>query len=102
MEQDLFLMKAITSMITFNIEDDGEILPVKLISMQNPITTLKYKFFCNKGRFEEFTEKVLNLRTAIDVVIIGDKVYFLTMAGEKLFNMERAYKKTLCRLCCCH
>lgn len=92
-EQDPLLMKAIASMITFSIEDDGEILPVKLISMQNPITTLKHKFFCNKGRFEEFSEKVLNLRTSIDVIIVGDKVYFLTMAGEKLFNMERAYKK---------
>ena len=35
----------------------------------------------------------MNLRTSIDVNIVGDKVYFLTMAGKKLFNMERAYKK---------
>ena len=35
----------------------------------------------------------MNLRTSIDVIIVGDKVYFLTIAGKKLFNMERAYKK---------
>ena len=92
-EVDPLSMKAIASMISFSIEDGDDTLFIKLVSMQNPITTLKRKFLCNKGRFKECSEKVLNLRTSIDVIIIGNRVYFLTMAGERLFNMERAYKK---------
>lgn len=70
----------------------GEELSVKLISMQNPVTTLKHKFLHSNGTFKEISNKVLSLRTAIDVVIVDDTVYMLTLAGEKLFNMERAYK----------
>lgn len=67
-------------------------LSVKLISMQNPITTLKHKYLCSKGTFQEISDKVISLRTTIDVVVINENVYMLTLAGEKLFNMERAYK----------
>lgn len=92
-EEDPLAMSANASVLTCKIEVDGNKIPVKLFSMQNPMTILKHKFFCNNGRFEEFTGKVLNLRTSIDVIVIGDDVYFLTMAGENLFHMERAYKK---------
>lgn len=74
------------------VELDDEIQPVKLISMQCPITTLKHKFLCENGKFIEISDKVLSLKSSIDVVCIGTDVYFLSMAGEKLFNMERAYK----------
>lgn len=69
-------------------------VPVKLVSMQNPITTLKHKFSCRRdnGKFKELDEKVLNLRPTLDIIVIGTTVYFLTMNGENLFNMERAYK----------
>lgn len=40
----------------------------------------------------EISDKVIFLRTAIDVVIVDETVYMLTLAGENLFNMERAYK----------
>lgn len=68
--------------------------PVKLVSMQNPVTTLRHKFsFCrDSGKFKELDEKVLNLRPTLDIIVIGTTVYFLTMNGENLFNMERAYK----------
>lgn len=65
---------------------------VKLISMQNPITTLKHKFLHENNTFKEIESKVLSLRSAIDVLILNDEIYFFSMAGEKLFNMERAYK----------
>lgn len=66
--------------------------PVKFISMQNPFTTLKNKFMQSNGSFEEIKNKVLSLKTSIDVIIIDNVIYMLTFAAEKLFNMERAYK----------
>ena len=66
---------------------------VKLICMQKPVTVLHHKFLKGTGGFEEIKEKVLSLKPYVDVVIIDSDVYFLTMSGENLFNMERAYKK---------
>lgn len=74
---------------------DAEEISVKLISMQNPITTLKHKFLHEKNAFKEIETKVLSLRPTIDVMILNDKIYFITMSGERLFNMERAYR-TVC------
>lgn len=71
---------------------DGEEKPIKLISMQNPVTSLKHKFLRANGTFTEITDRVISLRTLIDVIIMEDTVYMLTLAGENLFNMERAYK----------
>lgn len=69
-------------------------IPVKLVSMQNPITKLKqkYQLLNSSGKFSQITAPILTLRTSVDVVMLGDKVYFLTLAGENLFNMARAYK----------
>lgn len=72
------------------INDDEK--SVKLISMQNPVTSLKHKFLRANGTFKEISDKVISLRTTIDVVIVDNLVYMLTLAGENLFNMERAYK----------
>lgn len=65
---------------------------IKLISIKSPFVFLKHKFFAGDGTFKEISGKVLSLSTTIDVVIIDDVVYFLTLDGEKLFNMKRAYK----------
>lgn len=74
------------------INVDGIDYPVKLVSMQNPVTTLKHKFWMKSGKFQEISDKVLSLRPTIDVVIFNDCIYMLTLAGENLFNMERSYK----------
>lgn len=66
---------------------DNESTPVKLISMQNPVTTLKHKFLRKNGVFEELSDKVLSLRPTMDILVVGETVYFLTLAGENLFNM---------------
>lgn len=71
---------------------DGEEKPIKLTSMQNPVISLKHKFLRANGAFTEITDKVISLRTSIDVIIMENTVYMLTLAGENLFNMERAYK----------
>ena len=79
------------------ISVDGKEHPVKLISMQNPITFLKHKFLRNGGTFEKVEEKVLSLKPSIDVVIYDDMIYMMTLAGEKLFNMERSYRN-ICKV----
>ena len=71
---------------------DGERVPVKLVSMQNPVTVLKHKFAYSNGTFRELSDRVLSLRPIIDVVIVRKSVYFLSLAGENLFNMARSYK----------
>lgn len=78
-----------------NINYSGENHGLKLISMNNPFRSYKEKlcFSFNKGNFKKFEDKLLHLRTSINVVIFDKTVYFLDMAGETLFNMERAYKK---------
>ena len=68
-------------------------ISVKLISMQKPITVLRHKFLRNDGVFKEISDKVLSLKPTLDVIIIEDTVYLLTLAGENLFHMERAYRK---------
>ncbi len=70
----------------------GQNTSIKLFSMQNPITLLKNKFFWSNGSFQEANEKFLFLRPTVDLLIIDRTVYLLTLAGETLFNMARAYK----------
>ena len=74
------------------IRDDNEMVPVKLISMQSPVSTLSNRFILGIERrnFHEITEPVLTLKRSIDVIILGRTVYMLTLPGENLFAMERA------------
>ena len=74
------------------VEISGEQTPLKMVSMQNPITSLSHKFWQANGKFSEIRGPVLSLRKNVDVIILRDTVYFLTLAGENLFNMARAYK----------
>ena len=91
-EVDPFEMKARASVLIGQFERDETIIPIKLISMQNPITMLKHRFMQNKGAFQDLDKKVLTLRPTIDVLIYGNEVYLFTLNGENLFNMERSYK----------
>ena len=91
-EDDPFEMKARASVLVGQFERDETIIPIKLSSMQNPITMLKHRFMQNKGAFQEIDKKVLTLRPTIDVLIYGNEVYLFTLNGENLFNMERSYK----------
>lgn len=91
-ELDPLEFKAQAYLLKGIIEINGERCPVKLISMQCPVTSLKHKFLLNNGCFQEISNKVLSLRPTIDVVIFDEYIYMLTLAGENLFNMERSYK----------
>lgn len=95
-EMDPLEFKARAYVMRGIIETEEEEKPVKLISMKNPVTTLKNKFINLNGAFKEITDDVISLRKTIDVIIVDDTVYMLALAGENLFNMERAYK-AVCR-----
>lgn len=85
-------MKAQAYILCGQIEKNDEVHQVKLISMNTPIATLKNRFLQNAGKFHDISDKVLNLRVTMNVVIYDRTIYFLDMAGETLFNMERAYR----------
>lgn len=91
-ESDSLEMKAQAYVLSNEITIAGEEHRIKLISMNNPIVTLKNRFFHRDDKFWEILDKVLNLRTTINVIIYDTTVYFWDMSGETLFNMERAYK----------
>lgn len=85
-----FAANAYALKATLTIDDEDR--SIMLFSLQNPICVLKNRFLYDNNTFFELNKKVLNLRQNIDVMIIDDTVYLLTLAGEKLFNMERSYK----------
>lgn len=91
-EADPLKQKLQAYVIGGDVNIDGEETAIKMISMQNPITTLKHKFLQESNSFKEITSKVLSLRKIIDVLILGDEIFFFSMAGERLFDMERAYR----------
>lgn len=91
-EANPFSMKAQAYVLCGNMRRDDEDHQIKLMSMNTPITTLKNRFWHDKGKFWEIPDKVLNLRTSMNVIIYDRTVYFLDMSGETLFNMERTYK----------
>ena len=92
-EIDPLELKAKASVIKGVLKIENEEVDVKFISMQNPVTTLKNKFYRLDGKFTEISDKVLTLRNSIDVIIYRENVYMLSLAGENLFDMERAYQK---------
>lgn len=72
--------------------NNGKAVSVTLIAVMNPFKKLKHKFMYDEGTFKEITENVLDLRLYADVLVVDQTVFFLGMAGEKLFGMERAYR----------
>lgn len=91
-ESDPLEMRLQAYILCGGIKINDEEHRLKLISMNNPITTLNNRFRHNKGKFWAISKKVLHLRTIMNVLIYDRTVYFLDMSGETLFNMERAYK----------
>lgn len=91
-EMNPFDLKLRATVLSCIVKLDDEDVSVKLITMQNPITVLARKFYYKDGSFKELNDKVLSLKASVDVMIAGNEIYFLTLAGENLFNMERSYK----------
>lgn len=93
-EIDPLSMKAQAYLIKGIVTIGEEQHSVKFISMQKPVTNLKHKFLRANGTFQEIDDQVISLRTSIDVIFCDNTIFMLTLAGENLFNMERAYKAT--------
>ena len=53
---------------------------------------MKHKFWWADTAYERITEKILTLSTKIDVVIVDDKLFFLTIAGAQAFVSESICK----------
>lgn len=68
--------------------------PVRLISLQNPITSYEHKnrFFCEGSAFQEITGDVLQLKNSVDAVVYRGYFYMMNSNAERLFDMERSYK----------
>lgn len=91
-EESLNTFEAKASVIRGTTQTGEEKKPIVLVSMRSPVTTLKHKFYYEAGRYREITDKVLSLRSTVDVVLYNGAAFLLTLEGEKLFQMERAYK----------
>lgn len=65
---------------------------VKLFTIISPFKILKHTFMWDGDSFKVLSDKYLSLRRYVDVVMIDNTVYLFNMDGEKLFNIERAYK----------
>ncbi|MCI8969090.1 MAG: DUF4868 domain-containing protein [Lachnospiraceae bacterium] len=79
-----------------NILIDGIQQSVNLFTIINPFKVFKHTFTWDGDSFKVLPDKYLLLHRYVDVAMINDAVYLFNMNGEKLFNMERAYK-SICR-----
>jgi len=80
-----------------NIRIDEAQVSVKLFTIISPFRVLKHTFMWDGDSFKVSPDKYLSLRGYVDVVMMDDTAYLFNMNGEKLFNMERAYKFICCR-----
>lgn len=79
------------------VGNDKEGSSIKMVSLQNPISSYKHRtkfqFLYGDSRYEEIKEDVLQIKKYVDVIIYNDSCYMFNLNGEKLFDIERAYKK---------
>lgn len=76
------------------IKINNEQKPIKLISVKKPISNFRHKYYLDTGnKFKEIPNKILSLNKNIDLIIYDNVVYMFSLEGEKVFNLERAYKK---------
>ncbi len=71
---------------------DGIQRSVNLFTIINPFKVFKHTFAWDGDSFKVLPDKYLLLHRYVDAAMINDAVYLFNMNGEKLFNMERAYK----------
>ncbi len=79
-----------------NIHIEEMRVSVKLFTIITPFKILKHTFTWDGDSFKRLPDKYLSLRRYVDVLMIDNTAYLFNMNGEKLFNMERAYR-TICR-----
>ena len=74
-------------------EDDGTISDIRLLTIINPFRSLKHAFSWDGESFKVLPAKTLALRQHIDLMVWRGAVYMFNLSGEKLFDMERAYRQ---------
>lgn len=79
-----------------SILKDGIRVSIKLFTIITPFKVLKYTFAWDGDSFKILPDKYLTLHKYVDLITIDNTAYLFNMNGEKLFNMERAYR-TICR-----
>lgn len=62
------------------------------LSLRKPFSILKHKFWYADSDYKKIPGKVLTLSTKMDAVIIGETLYFLTIAGAQAFVSESICK----------
>lgn len=63
------------------------------ISVHSPFSVLKHKFMRGDTDYKRLKEPVLSLTPKHDVAIVGNTMFFLTVAGVQVFLPESVYKK---------
>lgn len=63
------------------------------LSVRKPFSILKHKFWYADSSYKRISDKILTLSTKMDAVIVGDKLYFLTISGAQSFVSEPICKK---------
>lgn len=76
--------------------EEEENVDVKLFTLISPFILLKHAFAWDGESFKAIPDKYLSLRGYVEVLMLDQTVYMFRMNGEKLFQMERAYR-TICR-----
>ncbi len=84
--------KANAYVLKGEISLDEKRVPVKLFTIINPFKVLKHTFMWDGDSFHVLPDKYLTMHRYIDVAMIDNMIYMFNMKGEKLFNMERAYR----------
>lgn len=74
-------------------EDDGTISDIRLLTIINPFRSLKHAFSWDGESFKVLPAKTLALRQHLDLMVWRGAVYMFNLSGEKLFDMERAYRQ---------
>lgn len=72
---------------------DGTVSDIRLFTIINPFRTLKHTFSWDGDSFKVLPAKTLALRPHFDVMIWDNTAYLFNLNGEKLFDMERAYRQ---------
>ena len=88
-----FQLKYNAYVLCGTIKLDDSSVPIKLITARNPVTTLHNKYCLFGEKFKEIDKEVLSLVEKVDAVIIDGFIYMISLDVEKIFNMERSYKK---------
>lgn len=82
-----------TYVLRGNVVIDGDNKEITLFTIINPFRTLKHAWSWTGEAFKSVPGKLLALRSHVDVLLYDGCLYFFNMNGEKLFDMERAYKQ---------